>query len=88
MVTLSHAAGRRSGEGENTAPRSGNERTRSAALSRAAKIEHVERGTFRAICRTGDFVHVRAAGVTGIKTETHKSRPPVRLPEISWGQRA
>lgn len=33
MVTLSHAADRRSGEGENTAPRSGYGRTRSAARS-------------------------------------------------------
>jgi hypothetical protein len=33
VVTLSHAADRRSGEGENTAPRSGYGRTRSAARS-------------------------------------------------------
>lgn len=71
---------RRTGEREDrcTRPAGDGVRNRSAASS---KFQHMERGTtFRAIC-AGDNFRVRATGIVGtFKTETHKSRPQVRLP--------
>ena len=74
IASSTYAAGRPCRELKNAAPGRGYERPRTAA-----RTERRERDHGRAIC-TGLFVSTRATGRASLKTETHKSRPQVRLP--------